>query len=324
MSSSLGCLVRFSEQDGFPWDKLFDPKWASLLTTLGKNEKNRHLTNFTPDNVIFIWSDRVFEDTQAKVAVRNVNWMTYFAGGFGEEHGRTAADYSPYNVIATYGWKYINGIRDANTAGIPHKPPRSPHAINLWPQDIRADLIVDHPRENKVGAVVAFRKPGSWSHEDHAALRDDLNTRFSEEFGDDWQNISYTMAERHTGAYSNKNMLGYFDVPEKLCELCHDRKYFVTQDVNTYLTTIAAFCGCHSVTILHPTKETPLPRDGQAFGFEDIPRANKTRKKLLDTARCNQMYSTASIGWFVKRTQKWDTSFPGAWTKVPGSLEHPL
>lgn len=64
---------------------------------------------------------------------------------------------------------------------------------------------------------------------------------------------------------------------------------FYSYDCATYISTIAALCGCQSVIIPNPSlgknhrsKNINIPylKYGTAYGLEDLDRANKTRRKL--------------------------------------------
>jgi hypothetical protein len=105
--------------------------------------------------------------------------------------------------------------------------------------------------------------------------------------------------EIHTGPKLTK---------QYMLETFNKYKRFYSYDCETYLSTIAALCGCESVIVPDPTKSKQsvaaqeYVKHGVAYGLEDLDRANETRIKLrLDLEELEKQNIT-NVEKFVKIT----------------------
>jgi hypothetical protein len=73
---------------------------------------------------------------------------------------------------------------------------------------------------------------------------------------------------------------------DDLLEIFNKYKRFYSYDCETYISTIAALCGCESVIVPDPTKSKQnilsqeYLKHGVAYGLDDLDRANETRAQL--------------------------------------------
>lgn len=83
--------------------------------------------------------------------------------------------------------------------------------------------------------------------------------------------------------------IGYNVQDEELLRLFNSCKRFYSYDTETYLSILAALCGCESIVVPYKdvTKEQVLEKQpafkyGIAYGLEDIEHAKATRHRLKD------------------------------------------
>ena len=87
---------------------------------------------------------------------------------------------------------------------------------------------------------------------------------------------------------SNSIEIFYNITDEELINIFNTCKRFYSYDINTYLSVLAASCGCESVIVPYknvPKEQILIPNTcfqyGIAYGLDDLERANSTRPLLL-------------------------------------------
>jgi hypothetical protein len=97
----------------------------------------------------------------------------------------------------------------------------------------------------------------------------------------------------------------------RMLKIFNKHKRFYSYDCETYISTIAALCGCESVIVPDPTKSKQdilaqeYLKHGVAYGLDDLDRANETRGELISDLEKLEEQNIVNVKKFIKTTHDW-------------------
>lgn len=157
------------------------------------------------------------------------------------------------NTMATWGesdyWLYFHNLF--------YDSIKAPNFLHIL--DTKAELFLDHNQERTIEACHTFRKKS-----------------------EDLENLNIIHPKESIE-------IGYNVQDEDLIGIFNSCKRFYSYDTETYLSILAALCGCESVVVPYRDvtkaqvlEKQPAFKYGIAYGLEDLEHANTTRPKLRD------------------------------------------
>jgi hypothetical protein len=262
------------------WIESSDQKWKKYGKLFEENPWGvLKLPDAYPrSGVIFVYPEIVTGNPFK--ATRYVHWILYYPGGIGG-----AKRYPKLSVVACYHSFFCSGEGRIKSTRI-----ESQYQFPLFVPSLKILDTVEQlppPLSNRTGVLWMMRKG-----------RKVL----------EWKKKNLP----HESLPGTKKNVEHIKI-EELCALCNQEfRTFVTYDMETFHSAVAALCGCDSVIFPPPNqpeeslrKLTPGIR---YFGFEK--KASQKKASPLSFWSGLRQKGFSAVKNFIRITQKWNSSFP--------------